>query len=72
MAIIYILRHELETDDLLTRFNVIGVFSSEEKAQEAIAQLEQDPEFKGHPGSFVIIPRTLDGTAWDTGFVTMP
>ena len=48
---------------------LIGVFSSEEKAQEAIEQLRNKEGFRDYPPQCFLIDRTgLDQTSWTDGF----
>lgn len=48
----------------------IGIFSTEEKAREAIAVLQDKPGFRKWPGGFRILFDKVDEIGWSDGFFT--
>ena len=68
MTVVYEVRHAFVDKEDDTYYTVVGIFSTEEKAQEAIAFARQQPIFKNLLGDFEIDPWTLDRTEWDSGF----
>jgi hypothetical protein len=68
MTDVYEVRHEFVDKEDDTYYTVIGIFSTEEKAQGAIAFARQEPIFKNLLGDFLTYRRTLDQTRWDSGF----
>jgi len=43
----------------------IGIFSTEEKALDAIERLKAVPGFKDYPDSFIVTEENLDAVNWD-------
>lgn len=72
---VFLLWHVYElTDDDGTRDEekLIGVFSSEAKAKEAVEQLKEKEGFRDHPIScFEIYKEKIDRMNWVDGFVTV-
>lgn len=68
MTEVYRARHVFLSSNDDTYYTVIGVFSTEQKAQEAIALARNQPAFRNLLGDFEIDPWTLDRTEWDSGF----
>jgi len=71
MKSVFILQHSCESSDTgeeETKF--IGVYSSKEKAEEAIARLSKQPGFKDLPDHFNIDEYKIDQDNWYEGFVT--
>jgi len=50
---------------------LIGVYSTQEKAKEAVLSLKDKPGFKDNPEQFEICPYRLNLTAWEEGFITL-
>jgi len=48
---------------------MIGIYSSEEKAQQAVTALRDKPGFSDHPDGFEIQDATIDRTYMTDGFV---
>lgn len=70
MDVVYILEHVYEINDQ-DEVKHIGVFSSEEKAQKVIKELEKLPGFKKYPLDCFIISKTkIDEYEWKEGFIT--
>ena len=51
-------------------FKLIGIYSSEEKAQAAIDHARLRPGFSTGPGDLQVSPWIIEQTRWDGGFVT--
>ena len=56
-------REEGEDTELL-----IGVYRTEENANDAIARLKDKPGFRDHPQGFHAYETTLDKDSWEEGF----
>jgi len=48
---------------------LIGIYSTEDKAKEAIERLRTRPGFRESPDCFEIHPQRVGATSWDEGFV---
>ena len=71
MDVVYVLQHVHETpngDD--EDVKMIGVYSSEQKAQEAIARVVKAPGFREHPDGFHIDAYEVDRDNWTEGFTS--
>jgi homoserine kinase type II len=68
MASLFVLQHTRGEDapDSDTKF--IGVYSSREDADAAVARLRERPGFSAHPGGFSIDEYELDRDHWTEGF----
>jgi hypothetical protein len=71
---VYVLQHAYEPyeDDDEEEVKLIGVFSSEEKGQAAIAELCKLPGFERYPDNFHLDRYKVDEVGWSDGFVTIP
>lgn len=66
---VYVLQHSYELDGCdETKF--IGVYSSLEKAEDAVRRLKSQPGFVDHPDDFTVDKYPLDVDHWAEGFVT--
>ncbi len=70
--IVYVLQHSREVGDDEEDIKLIGVFSSEEKGQEAIETLRGKPGFSQYLDGFSLDRYELDHVWWSDGFVTIP
>jgi len=68
---VYVLQHAHEHDDALEDVKMIGVYSSEAKAREAIERVVGQPGFRDHPDGFTIDAYEVDTDQWQEGFVTV-
>lgn len=59
---------EEDGDDL----KILGVYSTEQKAQERLIRARELPGFRDEPDCFLIDPYTLDEDRWTEGFLTVP
>jgi hypothetical protein len=69
---IYLVRHLHRVDDEdndVFEGKIIGIFSSELKAREAIEFLSDKPGFVDYPEDFVIEDYKIDEVEWDHGFI---
>jgi hypothetical protein len=48
---------------------IIGIFSSELKAQEAVNSLKNQPGFVDYPNDFSVEDYAIDLIEWDGGFI---
>ncbi|UPG72593.1 hypothetical protein MVG78_19325 [Roseomonas gilardii subsp. gilardii] len=59
---------ETETDEIEMSMKLIGIYSSEEKARQAIGRMRQLPGFRDWPGGFRITEVVVDQELWPEGF----
>ena len=79
MKTVFLLEHtyEYENEDendkiITTATKTLGIFSSKEKADQAIQFYKTLPGFKDHPDDcFNVDEFDLDVKGWETGFVTV-
>ena len=69
---IYLLWHTYAADSGDEDHKLIGVYSSEARAQEALEQVRSQPGFRDHPDGFGIYESRLDSTGWQGGFSARP
>jgi hypothetical protein len=67
MIEVYLLEH-LRTDPEGEHLKIIGVFSSKQMAEQAIAQLRQKPGFIDYLDGFNIDRYIVDKVFWGDGF----
>jgi hypothetical protein len=72
MATVFVLQHVHELDDGAEDVKFIGVYSSREKAQEAVTRLTRLPGFVDDPEGFHIDEYRVDQDQWAEGYVTVP
>jgi hypothetical protein len=58
--------NEEDGDDL----KILGVYSTEQKAQDRIARARKLPGFRDEPDCFLVDAYTLDRDHWTEGFAT--
>jgi hypothetical protein len=72
MTTVYVLWHVYELNPLEEEESkLIGIYSSQEKAQHAIARLRSQPGFRDYPNGFIIDQATLDTDDWKEGFASI-
>lgn len=64
---VFVLEHSYESEGC-DEAKLIGVFSSEERAREAIDRLLGKPGFIDHPDGFTIDAYEIDHSSWESGF----
>jgi len=72
MTSVFVLQHVHSLDDGAEDVKLIGVYSSRQKAQEAVARLAAAPGFSDAPDGFNIDEYRLDQDQWVEGYVTVP
>lgn len=71
MASVFVLQHVHSQDDGAEDVKFIGVYSSREKAREAVTRLARLPGFADDPDGFHIDEYCVDQDHWAEGFVTV-
>ena len=71
MTKVYVLQHVHTFDDGSEDVKFIGVYSSRENAQAAIARLGQAPGFADAPAGFHIDEYHVDRDQWAEGYSTV-
>ena len=69
MTFVYLLWHVRSDDEDGDDAKLVGVYSSDALAQEAIERKEGFPGFVDHPDGFEIARYEIDLDAWSEGFV---
>lgn len=64
---VYLLTHLYDQDDI-DAFKIIGIFSSREKALDAVSTIKDQPGFRKYPDSFSIDSYEVDDFFWREGF----
>ncbi len=72
MPSVFVLQHGHPTRDDVEDVKLIGVYSSREKAQAAIARLVLAPGFSDAPDGFHIDEYRVDQDQWVEGYETAP
>lgn len=65
---LYLLWHTYENEPGAEESKLIGIYSSEERAKDAIERLRTKPGFRDYPEGFEIYEDELDMTDWREGF----
>lgn len=66
---LYVLWHTYENESGNEDIKLIGIYSSEDRAKEALEKVRMQPGFRDHPDGFEIADAALDMTGWRDGFV---
>ncbi len=69
--ITFVVQHSHEMDDGVEDTKMIGVYSTYEKAEEAVKRLRLQLGFKDTPDCFHITKYPLDKDHWIEGYVTV-
>ena len=72
MDSVFLLHHVHEFEDGHEDSKLIGVYSTEQRAQEALQRVRNQPGFRERPEGFVINEFRLDRHGWPEGYVTIP
>ncbi len=67
MRSVFVVQHAYELADC-EEVKMIGVYSSEKRARDAVARLVEQPGFKDIPDGFSIDEYELDRDHWAEGF----
>ena len=71
MASVFVVQHIHAREDGVEDVKFIGVYSSREKADAAVARLSQLSGFADSPDGFCIDEYRLDQDHWAEGYVTV-
>ena len=71
MSCVYLLHHVHEYEDGREDVKLIGVYTSETLASEALARVRNQPGFRDHPAGFEICEYELNQDSWTEGYVTL-
>ncbi len=71
MLSVFVLQHVHSSEDDVEDVKFIGVYSSREKAQAAVARLGRAPGFSDAPDGFHIDEYRIDQDQWVEGYVTL-
>ncbi len=69
MASVFVLQHVHTREDGVEDVKFIGVYSSREKAQAAVARLGRQPGFADAPDGFHVDEYRIDQDHWAEGYV---
>lgn len=67
----YALWHMRFDDEGRDYDKLLGIYSTAEKAEQALTQLRDKPGFRDHPDKFEIDDGTMNSTSWTDGFITV-
>ena len=71
LMIVFVVQHiHMIGDDGEEDTKMIGVYSNQEKAKEAVKRLQLQPGFRDTPEGFSIDPYTLDEDNWVEGYTS--
>ena len=68
---LYLIWQELQDAAGREEVTLIGIYSTEAKAEAALAEVRQQPEFRDRPESLAIYDDALDEIDWREGYVTL-
>ncbi|CAN5727935.1 hypothetical protein BH23PLA1_BH23PLA1_17650 [soil metagenome] len=71
MASVFVLQHVHTLEDGTEDVKFIGVYSSREKADAAVARLGRQPGFSEAPDGFHVDEYRVDQDHWVEGYVTV-
>lgn len=71
MTSVFVLQHAHEMADGTEDVKFIGVYSSRQKAREAVTRLSRVPGFSEAPDGFHIDEYRLDEDQWAEGYATV-
>ena len=67
----FVVQHVHELGDDCEDVKLIGVYSSREQAEAAVARLRSSPGFRDAPHGFSVDPYEIDRDHWVEGFVSL-
>lgn len=68
---IYILEHVIPKLDGEDEMKMLGVYSSRQKARDAVKKYKRLPGFKRYPRNFCVSRSEINKMEWAEGFVSM-
>ena len=71
MASVFVLQHVHSREDGVEDVKFIGVYSSRQKAQDAVVRLSRLPGFADAPDGFHIDEYRVDEDHWGEGYVVV-
>lgn len=71
MASVFVLQHVHSLEDGVEDVKFIGVYSTREKADAAVARLGRQPGFSETPEGFHVDEYRVDQDQWTEGYVTV-
>lgn len=71
MTTVFVLWHCRTDEQGCDHDKLLGVYSTEEKAKQALEFLRDKPGFRDYPDGFEVADATLDRTSLLEGFVTV-
>jgi hypothetical protein len=71
MRVVYVLWHSYEDPPGREEDKLIGIYSSRQLAEDALARVRDKPGFRDYPDGFLIDEMTLDRDSWVQGFATI-
>jgi len=69
--IVFVLWHTRPVSDHAEDVKMIGIYSSEEKANAALGRVKDQPDFRDYPAGFEIAETKLDRDDWTEGFISV-
>jgi hypothetical protein len=70
MKTLFVVFHEHDTEIISDTSKLIGIYSSREKAMDAVVRYQQKPGFSDYPLGFSIDEYHVDEDYWKEGFIT--
>jgi hypothetical protein len=71
MSRVFVVQHVHTLDDDVEDIKLIGVYSSRENAEAAVARLSRQPGFADAPDGFHVDEYRVDQDQWTEGYVTV-
>lgn len=71
MAVVFIVQHVHKFGEGREDVKMIGVYSSQQSAEEAVARLRVAPGFRDAPDGFSVDAYEVDRDHWIEGFTTV-
>ena len=71
MDVVYILEHAYENEFNDEQVKRVGVYTSRENAEAALARVRDQLGFRDHQDGFEILEVTLNRDSWTEGFITI-
>jgi hypothetical protein len=72
MKTVYLLYHSHDSAEGDDNYKLLGIFSTEKKAQDAIDSFRLKPGFVDYPDDFSIDKYEIDKAYWSEGFAREP
>ena len=69
---VFLVEHLHFLEDGEESVKTIGIYSTREKARQAVERLRMQPGFRDAPDGFVIDLYWIDQDGWEGGYITLP